>query len=476
MEGSASAAQLTSLGSGKSKGEVLAPSSEAKSYQGLAYQGPQLIISNSPHPDNFVQTIRQPDIVAPKLPTPLPLPPLVSIATARPVLDSPKPGVGSENRPVPIIPALPMSLPQQQPKVEAPRLSLPAAAPAEALRTVANSAPPASMPTLAHQALPPVSGTDSRNILIVDAIPFQSPKPSAVPPGELHGSFSVSPEGTPANGSAGEGSGSKAVPGSGTVSGSGAGHIAEAASTAAGGAGHGKSTAATGQGKAARADVGSGTGTGNGGASGGKAASTASTANGRGSGTAAGRSENPFPFVTIQGGSVSGGSKQPGAAKPQTGYGITIVASGSSGGLKDFGVFRNETSYTVYLDMADVGAFGANWTLQYAQDLRPASNSSTADPPIRGALLPPYAKLKSIPRFSPVAARQGRGGTIVVSGVINTEGKFRDLQIMQSPDPGLNQPLLDSLGRWTFQSAEINGTRVPVKVLLGVPVDSLPSE
>ena len=126
--------------------------------------------------------------------------------------------------------------------------------------------------------------------------------------------------------------------------------------------------------------------------------------------------------------------------------------------------------------MADVGAFGANWTLQYALDSRPAANSSTSDPPLRGVLLPPYAKLKSIPRFPSDAARQGRGGMIVVSGVITTEGKFKDLQIMHSPDPGLNKPLLDSLGRWTFQSAEIDGRRVPVKVLLGVPVDSLASK
>ncbi len=57
------------------------------------------------------------------------------------------------------------------------------------------------------------------------------------------------------------------------------------------------------------------------------------------------------------------------ASKPQANYAITIVASGASGGgFKDFGVFRDEASYTVYLDMADAGAHGSTWTLQYALD------------------------------------------------------------------------------------------------------------
>ena len=466
------AAQSSSRERGKpSKDEAPARSVEAKAVQGVVYKGPQLIVSNPPHPDNFVQTIRQPDIVAPRLPAPMPLPAMVSIAPARPVFVPPAPDIVSENRPVELIP---IKLPPEQPKVEAPKLPLPAAASADAARAVASTGVPAPVPALAHQAPPPVPGSDAQNILIVEAIPFQSPKPLAVPPGELHGSFTVSPEGTPAIGSAGGGSESKGAPGMGSASGSSTGPYAGNGSDASGRNGE-ANTAGNGVGPGATG-VASGAAPGNGSTgAGGNATSTASAPAGNGSGsltaTGTGHGNNPFPSILIQGGSAR---RAPVPAKPQTSYGITVVASGSSGGgLKDFGVFRNETSYTVYLDMADLGVFGANWILQYSLDSHPAPGSSAPVPRFNGALLPPYAKLKSVPRFPAQAAQQGRGGMIVVSGLINSEGKFEHLQIMQSPDPGLNQPLLDSLGKWTFQSAEIEGIRVAVKVLLGVPVDSL---
>jgi hypothetical protein len=148
---------------------------------------------------------------------------------------------------------------------------------------------------------------------------------------------------------------------------------------------------------------------------------------------------------------------------------MTIVASGASGGgFKDYGVFHDETSYTVYLDMADAGALGKSWAMQYALDTHLMTS------PTHGGLVPPYATVKALPGFSPEAAKRGRGGTIVVFGVINREGKFQDLRIMHSPEIGLNQFMLDALMKWTFRPAEVDGAKVAVKVLLGVPVDSIP--
>ncbi len=45
---------------------------------------------------------------------------------------------------------------------------------------------------------------------------------------------------------------------------------------------------------------------------------------------------------------------------------------------------------------------------------------------------------------------------------------------MQSPDSGLNQFMLESLTKWTFRPAQVDGAQVSVKILLGVPVDSVP--
>jgi hypothetical protein len=489
--GSDGSAAPSSNGGNAKKEETPASSYDAKSVQGVVYNGPQLVVSNSPHPDNFIQTIRQPDLaLKPKLPAPLPLPPMVSIAPAKQILapptPQPTPDVSHENLPVRVVAAGPITLPPQQRSVAAPKLSLPPASSADALlHAAASTAVPAPMPGLAHQDAPMKTGKDARNILVVDALPQPDRKPPAVPAGELYGTFTVSPAGATAIGLAGGGTDTKGAPGMADASGSGTSPYA--------GNGH-KSSGRTNDDKVFHAGVGPGNEAGhgtnetghasiNGGKTGnGSGAGVRASGSGSGSGTGSGTGTSPFPSIMIQGGTgVSGRdiarASVAGASKPQTSYGITIVANGGSGGgFKDLGVFRNEASYTVYLDMADAGASGSSWTLQYAVDARHVAGSSDPATHPRGALVPPYATAKSLPHFSSEAASRGRGGTIVVFGIINLLGKFEDLRVMQSPDAGLNQLLLDSLRKWTFQPAGMDGTPVPVKVLLGVPVNSVPGE
>jgi TonB family protein len=178
----------------------------------------------------------------------------------------------------------------------------------------------------------------------------------------------------------------------------------------------------------------------------------------------------------IQGGSGSGSRNialAPAASSTnkQSSYGITIVANGASGGgFKDFGVFQNEAAYTVYIDMSDAGT-RANWTLQYALDTHPAGASANRS---RSLLVPPYATSKLLPHFSAEAANRNHGSVIVVFGVISSHGNFEGLRVLQSPDPSFNRLLLDCLARWAFRPAEVDGTAVSVKVLLGVPVSSVP--
>lgn len=457
----------------KPRQEARASSSSATAVQGVVFKGPQLIVSNPPHPDNAVQTIRQPDLpLRPKLPAPLQMPPLVSIASAKPVLAPPAPQPEPEvsHPPVLVAAASPIHRPSQQPRVEAPKLALPAASSADVLRR-ASAAAPATMPMLARQVPLAAAGDQAHNILVVNAVAVPD-KPAALPPGELFGAFTVSPQAVTARpGAAGMGVAgglaANSVPGAGNASGAGAG-----ASPNAGGGG--KSAGATGEGSLARAGVGSGAGSGRGsGKETGSGSGTAGRGSGKGVGPGSGSGNSPFPGIMIQGGNsgerrsvrAPGG----GASTPQGSYGITIVANGASGGgFKDFGVFREEASYTVYVDMTDAGAYGSSWTLQYALD------TSNRGPYSHGLLTPPYATSKLIPHISSEAARRDRGTTIVVFGVINPQGKFENLRIMQSPDPSLNEIMLNSLAKWVFRPAEIDGAQVRVKVLLGVPVNSVP--
>ena len=204
------------------------------------------------------------------------------------------------------------------------------------------------------------------------------------------------------------------------------------------------------------------------------------TGSGGNAGTGSGNS--PFPAIMIQGGSGSGGGARAAGSgtpsgKPQAEYGITIVASGSSGGgFTDFGIFKDGVSYTVYLDMADAGLQGSNWAMQYALDSHPTPGSDDPPAELHGFLSPPYAQAKVVPHFPADAARRSRGATIVVFGVIGANGNMQRLRIMQTPDPTFNQVLLGAMSQWTFKPALMNGVPVAVKCLFGVQVNSVPVE
>lgn len=478
-------------GSGAPSGEssqsrkASAPSATPSSAAGIVYKGEQLIVSNPPHPDNFMQTIRQPDLVTPpKLPRPLPFPPMIAMAPAiaLPSAAMPQLPAITDHRTAPRSPDVLTIHPlAPQLAVETPKLVLPPMESGPAVTIESSAAKPipaAAVPQ--HGNSTSAAGSDARTILVIDAVEVPSRAVLSVPPGELYGAFTVTPGPIPSSSgkvvpgamSGGSGSGTGASTGSGTGTGSDANATGTGTGTGAGrgdsgtgtfaGMGHGTGSAGNGSGKGNGNGKGNGSGNGN------------AIGSGRGSGVGDGNS--PFSDIVIQGGSGSGQrnialAPAPSSSNKQSSYGITIVANGASGGgFKDFGVFQNEAAYTVYIDMSDAGT-RANWTLQYALDTRAAGATAIRS---RSLLVPPYATSKLLPHFSAEAANRNHGSVIVVFGVINSHGNFEGLRVMQSPDPGFNKLLLDSLARWTFRPAEMDGAAVPVKVLLGVPVSSVP--
>jgi len=56
----------------------------------------------------------------------------------------------------------------------------------------------------------------------------------------------------------------------------------------------------------------------------------------------------------------------------------------------------------------------------------------------------------------------------VVYALINTEGRFEELTVKDSPTVALNAPILHALRRWTFRPAQVGGQPVALKVLLGI--------
>lgn len=190
-----------------------------------------------------------------------------------------------------------------------------------------------------------------------------------------------------------------------------------------------------------------------------------------GSGVGNGNGASPFPGMTIAGGvhGGSGGSTTPAVhdvtPPKHSSYGMTIISSGSSGGgLRDFGVFNDGPVYTVYLDVSKIGINGTRWSLQYgaARDVR------LAHP---GVLLsPPFPDVQKLPHLPPALVASNMGRLLVVQATLTPDGALESFHVLQTPDERFNSPLLASLAQWTFQAATMGTDKVPVKVLIGIPI------
>ncbi len=82
----------------------------------------------------------------------------------------------------------------------------------------------------------------------------------------------------------------------------------------------------------------------------------------------------------------------------------------------------------------------------------------------------PFPITKERPALPADLVRRYSGRTVIVYGIVTTEGKIEQLSIKDSPDPRLNELVLNALKKWTFRPARRDGEIVPAKFLLGIPL------
>jgi hypothetical protein len=482
-----------------------------------SFAGPQQVISDTKDPTNSVQTILQPEVLAPRrLSHPIAVPSTVKIAMPHPapVLSAgeSRPLVQAQTPPPPAwtppsqhspvettsvtaqdllaaAPKLPVFVspvrnfsPQPTPPPPAPKQPAPPARVQAAaqkpynlppVKSATASSPPVqsgASPQAQMQAAPPTkalvpsgTGKDDRNLLVINAIDTQSAaNDQLIAQNEIHGKFEVAPVNVPVGPKSSQGD---LKPDKKPGTGSGSATANQIASSAGSNSGQtaGKEPGTSASGSATPSPNGQGSGTGTRGSSSGSAPQGASG------------STSPFGAISIQGGTSSGGhgtgsgstvEKPASTAAVQHGsYNMTIISSGSSGGgLRDFGTFRDGPVYTVYLDVSSLGITGTRWSLQYGA----AREARLAHP---GALLtPPFPSRQVLPKFPAARVAANIARLFVVQANISTEGTMEAIQILQSPDVTLNALLKECLLKWVFQSAAMGEDRVPVRVLIGIPV------
>jgi len=197
---------------------------------------------------------------------------------------------------------------------------------------------------------------------------------------------------------------------------------------------------------------------------------------------APGPGKDAFPGITILGGgpatprssiSITTNSEKTPAPPLQTSYTIRILASGGSGGgLPDVGVFSNEQVHTVYLDMRrTVLDEPVSWTVSFGVRQPEATNADERVATVgQQEVVLPFPIEKERPVMPADLVRKYSGRLVLAYAVVTPEGKMEELSIKQSPDPALNELVLNALRKWTFRPARRNGQVIPAKILVGVPV------
>ncbi len=475
--------------------------------KGLAYPGPQPMVSNVPNPTNPIQTILQPALEKPPVLQPLlPLPNLVQIAGAshNQRLDLPEPPLRPPEPAKPAEPKLPAP-PNEQPDVKAympplpplnlapptievPKLVLPPLkppapdplpAPEEAIKSAGPAPKPiekVKQPATPEPPIPAARGTDLQDLLVLSPMPSPPAEAVNIPAGEARGQFIISQEpnlGSPESepGTKFESAFSSETANAKAAPAIAAAEAAPAATSTFGtniGSVKGKNAPELGPSATQSSRPGSPSGAGMG------------SGAGPGTGAGVGPGKGPFPGITIVGGITDTGTPEgPALVKPaprplQTSYGLTIVSTETSGGgLPFFDVFSNEQVYTVYLDMRQTETDTAPaWTFEFALIPGTAYKVSAARIPSQSqqGLVLPFPAFKEQPILPAELVRKYRGQMVIVYGIVNVEGKFEQSSIKQSPDMRLNEQILAVLGKWVFRPARLNGEPVPVKALMGIPL------
>jgi hypothetical protein len=76
--------------------------------------------------------------------------------------------------------------------------------------------------------------------------------------------------------------------------------------------------------------------------------------------------------------------------------------------------------------------------------------------------------LKEIPKFTPELLRKYARRLIVASAIMDVAGRLQQISVLQTPDGELSGPIVEALGNWMFQPAQIDGKPAALKILLGI--------
>ena len=146
-------------------------------------------------------------------------------------------------------------------------------------------------------------------------------------------------------------------------------------------------------------------------------------------------------------------------------------------------VFGDRKFYSLTLNMPNLNSAGGSWIIRFAA-LKPdstpgslASRAAAAGDPSSVAvssaastdLSAPSAKRKFDPAYPLELMRQNVGGTVILYGVIHSDGTVGGVRVLRSVDDRLDQFASEAIAKWQFQPATKNGSAVDVEATFWIP-------
>jgi TonB family protein len=142
-------------------------------------------------------------------------------------------------------------------------------------------------------------------------------------------------------------------------------------------------------------------------------------------------------------------------------------------------VFGDRKFYSLSLNMPNLNSAGGSWIIRFAA-LRPDSTSGgpnsgvttsngSSGGPASENLSAPSATRKVDPAYPLELMRHNVGGTVILYGIIHTDGTVGSVRVLRSVDERLDQFAGEAIAKWQFRPATRNGAPVEVEATFWIP-------
>jgi TonB family protein len=132
-------------------------------------------------------------------------------------------------------------------------------------------------------------------------------------------------------------------------------------------------------------------------------------------------------------------------------------------------VFGNRKIYSLSLNMPNLNSAGGSWVIRFAA-LKPDSSPGNSSASLASSeLSSPVAKRKVDPAYPLELMRQNVAGTVILYGVIHSDGTVGNVRVLRSVDDRLDQFASEAIAKCQFEPAMKNGSPVDVEATFWIP-------